>query len=160
MEFRTICVGDLLQLRKWRNSRRVRTAMADREYVNAQRHRNWYRKQQNSCTELHYIVTLNRERVAYLNYKTIIDDFGRRFVEAGMYLGKSFGVASGLRICKEQIKFFFNDLGGEELYIRIDKDNRFLYRFNLQLGYSKIGESCDFTIMRITKAEHEDQAHH
>jgi UDP-4-amino-4,6-dideoxy-N-acetyl-beta-L-altrosamine N-acetyltransferase len=134
MVLRQVGLGDIEQIRQWRNSTEVSKYMEFRDHITPEMQTMWFEK---ICQkgDYYFMVIWKGESVGVINLKDI--DNAKGTAEGGIFLVAKFTLNSYLpyfaSICSTE--FGYNKLGLNKIYAHILDENKRAVRYNLSLGY-------------------------
>ena len=134
MVLRQVGLGDIEQIRQWRNSTEVSKYMEFRDHITPEMQTMWFEKM---CQkgDYYFMAIWKGESVGVINLKDI--DNAKGTAEGGLFLVAKFTLNSHLpylaSICS--MEFAYNKLGLNKIYAHILDENKRAVRYNLSFGY-------------------------
>ncbi|MBE6333918.1 MAG: GNAT family N-acetyltransferase [Bacteroidales bacterium] len=124
-------------VRYWRNQKEIQQFMEYREYISEKMQRDWFRKINNE-NNYYFILSVDNEDIGLMNIKNI--DYQKKNGEKGSliwnpkYRNKGIGKIANVLL----IKFAFEELKLEYLYIHILEGNIRSQMLNLKFGFELV----------------------
>jgi len=134
MVLRQVGLGDIEQIRQWRNSTEVSKYMEFRDHITPEMQTMWFEK---ICQkgDYYFMVIWKGESVGVINLKDI--DNAKGTAEGGIFLVEESTMNSHLPYLASiaLTEFGYNGLGLNKIYAHVLDENKRAVRYNLSLGY-------------------------
>ncbi len=158
--FRPITAGDTDMVLKWRNSDFVREHFLYRETITRSDHEHWL-KTRVETGEVRQFVIVEKSTgrsIGSVYFKDIDKAVGS--AEYGIFIGEESarGLGYGNETAGAMVSYFFNDLKGERLYLRVLKDNIPAIRSYENAGFKRI-EGSDLDNVQFMEIIRNDKEH-
>ena len=161
---RPITYDDTENIVRWRNSEYVNSRFIDRRMFTKESHEAWLKNYVETGKVAQFIILLNGEPVGSVYLRDI--DLNKKEAEYGIFIGeesargKGVGTKSAILI----LKYAFEELGLEKIFLRVLKDNPGAVRSYEKAGFKKNdrteilninGEMCEVIFMELEKKDFE-----
>ncbi|MBR6382441.1 MAG: GNAT family N-acetyltransferase [Lachnospiraceae bacterium] len=161
---RPITYDDTENIIKWRNSEYVNSRFIDRRLFTKESHEAWLKTYVEAGKAAQFIILLNGEAVGSVYLRDIDPD--KKEAEYGIFIGEegARGKGVGTKSAKLILKYAFEELGLEKIFLRVFKDNPGAVRSYEKAGFKKIdrvdtlnidGETLEVIFMELEKKDFE-----
>ena len=161
---RPITYDDTEKIVKWRNSEYVNSRFIDRRLFTKESHEAWLKTYVEAGKAAQFIILLNGEAVGSVYLRDI--DLDTKEAEYGIFIGEESarGKGVGTKSAKLILKYAFEELGLEKIFLRVFKDNPGAVRSYEKAGFKKIdrvdtltidGETLEVIFMELEKKDFE-----
>lgn len=120
---RPITYGDTDDIIKWRNSDYVRSHFIDQRLFTKESHEYWLRNMVETGKVAQFIILLDKIPVGSVYLRDI--DYDKKSAEYGIFIGEESarGKGVGTKSAELIIKYAFDELHLEKIFLRVHKDN-------------------------------------
>ena len=161
---RPITYDDTENIIKWRNSEYVNSRFIDRRLFTKESHEEWLKTYVEAGKAAQFIILLNGEAVGSVYLRDIDPD--KKEAEYGIFIGEESarGKGVGTKSAKLILKYAFEELNLEKIFLRVFKDNPGAVRSYEKAGFKKIdredtlnidGETLEVIFMELEKKDFE-----
>ena len=161
---RPITYDDTENIIKWRNSEYVNSRFIDRRLFTKESHEAWLKTYVEAGKAAQFIILLNGEAVGSVYLRDIDPD--KKEAEYGIFIGEegARGKGVGTKSAKLILKYAFEELDLEKIFLRVFKDNPGAVRSYEKAGFKKIdrvdtlnidGETLEVIFMELEKKDFE-----
>ena len=161
---RPITYDDTENIIKWRNSEYVNSRFIDRRLFTKESHEEWLKTYVEEGKAAQFIILLNGEAVGSVYLRDIDPD--KKEAEYGIFIGEESarGKGVGTKSAKLILKYAFEELNLEKIFLRVFKDNPGAVRSYEKAGFKKIdredtlnidGEMLEVIFMELEKKDFE-----
>ena len=161
---RPITYDDTENIIKWRNSEYVNSRFIDRRLFTKESHEAWLKTYVEAGKAAQFIILLNGEAVGSVYLRDI--DLDTKEAEYGIFIGEegARGKGVGTKSAKLILKYAFEELNLEKIFLRVFKDNPGAVRSYEKAGFKKIdrvdtlnidGETLEVIFMELEKKDFE-----
>ena len=161
---RPITYDDTENIVKWRNSEYVNSRFIDRRLFTKESHEAWLKNYVETGKVAQFIILLNGEAVGSVYLRDIDPD--KKEAEYGIFIGEESarGKGVGTKSAKLILKYAFEELNLEKIFLRVFKDNPGAVRSYEKAGFKKIdrvdtlnidGETLEVIFMELEKKDFE-----
>ena len=161
---RPITYDDTENIIKWRNSEYVNSRFIDRRLFTKESHEAWLKKYVETGKVAQFIILLDGEAVGSVYLRDIDPD--KKEAEYGIFIGEESarGKGVGTKSAKLILKYAFEELNLEKIFLRVFKDNPGAVRSYEKAGFKKIdrvdtlnidGETLEVIFMELEKKDFE-----
>ena len=161
---RPITYDDTENIIKWRNSEYVNSRFIDRRLFTKESHEEWLKTYVEAGKAAQFIILLNGEAVGSVYLRDIDPD--KKEAEYGIFIGEESarGKGVGTKSAKLILKYAFEELNLEKIFLRVFKDNPGAVRSYEKAGFKKIdredtlnidGEMLEVIFMELEKKDFE-----
>lgn len=108
---------------KWRNNERVRNNFLFQELFTNEMHEGWMEEQVNSSKVIQFIITVNNHEIGSVYFRDI--NYEENEAEYGIFIGEDdyVGKGYGTTVCRMALKYAFEILGMQKVFLRVFADN-------------------------------------
>ena len=153
VELSPVRMGDLPQLRRWRNLDAVRMQMVNTDRILPHQQRSWFESIQHRQDQVHWVIRCGGQRAGYVNLKGMLPVAlqGQAIAETGLYLGPSevrhpmLAIAAAMA----QLDHGFEQAEVGMMRTLVRHDNSAALRLDQQLGYQLAGTNGDFLMLEL-----------
>ena len=161
---RPITYDDTENIIKWRNSEYVNSRFIDRRLFTKESHEEWLKTYVEEGKAAQFIILLDGEAVGSVYLRDIDPD--KKEAEYGIFIGEESarGKGVGTKSAKLILKYAFEELNLEKIFLRVFKDNPGAVRSYEKAGFKKIdrvdtldidGETLEVIFMELEKKDFE-----
>ena len=161
---RPITYDDTENIIKWRNSEYVNSRFIDRRLFTKESHEAWLKNFVEAGKAAQFIILLDGEAVGSVYLRDI--DADKKEAEYGIFIGEESarGKGVGTKSAKLILKYAFEELKLEKIFLRVFKDNPGAVRSYEKAGFKKIdrvdtltidGETLEVIFMELEKKDFE-----
>ena len=161
---RPITYDDTENIVRWRNAEYVNSRFIDRRMFTKESHEAWLKNYVETGKVAQFIILLNGEPVGSVYLRDI--DLNKKEAEYGIFIGEESarGKGVGTKSAKLILKYAFEELGLEKIFLRVLKDNPGAVRSYEKAGFKKNdrteilninGEMCEVIFMELEKKDFE-----
>ena len=161
---RPITYDDTENIVKWRNSEYVNSRFIDRRLFTKESHEAWLKNYVETGKVAQFIILLDGEAVGSVYLRDIDPD--KKEAEYGIFIGEESarGKGVGTKSAKLILKYAFEELNLEKIFLRVFKDNPGAVRSYEKAGFKKIdrvdtlnidGETLEVIFMELEKKDFE-----
>jgi len=162
---RPIDLDDTDNILKWRNNPEIRRNLFSSEPVTKEKHLQWLRKLRESTDRKEFIIIRKDGRIPIGTVGLSNIDYQNQKAELGIMIGETaeWGKGFGAEACRLILRFAFEDMKLNKVYLKVFKRNAPAVRIYEKLGFikegllreeiKKDGEYCDIFYMAILKKD-------
>ena len=161
---RPITYDDTENVVRWRNSEYVNSRFIDRRLFTKESHEAWLKNYVETGKAAQFIILLNGEPVGSVYLRDI--DLDKKEAEYGIFIGEESarGKGVGTESAKLILKYAFDELKLEKLFLRVFKNNPGAVRSYEKAGFKKNdrtdilninGEMLEVIFMELEKKDFE-----
>ena len=161
---RPITYDDTENIIKWRNSEYVNSRFIDRRLFTKESHEEWLKTYVEEGKAAQFIILLDGEAVGSVYLRDIDPD--KKEAEYGIFIGEenARGKGVGTKSAKLILKYAFEELNLEKIFLRVFKDNPGAVKSYEKAGFKKIdrvdtlnidGETLEVIFMELEKKDFE-----
>lgn len=161
---RPITYDDTDNIIKWRNSEYVNSRFIDRRLFTKESHEAWLKTYVETGKAAQFIILLDGEAVGSVYLRDIDQD--KKEAEYGIFIGEESarGKGVGTKSAKLILKYAFEELELEKIFLRVFKDNPGAVRSYEKAGFKKTdrvdtldidGETLEVIFMELEKKDFE-----
>ena len=161
---RPITYDDTENIVKWRNSEYVNSRFIDRRLFTKESHEAWLKNYVETGKVAQFIILLDGEAVGSVYLRDIDPD--KKEAEYGIFIGEenARGKGVGTKSAKLILKYAFEELNLEKIFLRVFKDNPGAVKSYEKAGFKKIdrvdtlnidGETLEVIFMELEKKDFE-----
>ena len=161
---RPITYDDTENIVKWRNSEYVNSRFIDRRLFTKESHEAWLKNYVETGKVAQFIILLDGEAVGSVYLRDIDPD--KKEAEYGIFIGEESarGKGVGTKSAKLILKYAFEELNLEKIFLRVFEDNPGAVRSYEKAGFKKIdrvdtlnidGETLEVIFMELEKKDFE-----
>ena len=159
---RPIELGDVEQVRQWRNSQWVKQFMLTDDDISPEQQRAWFEHISRATNQIHFLIEYKQQAIGSCNIKArgqVVDIEQAKHLELGLYIGEQRFMGNIIAFAPTLLMndYCFEQLNATQLHAVVKDENQAAMRYNEKLGY-RIVNAGQLNELVLTREQYQLQA--